>query len=286
MKKKLVILFLSLLLFAPNSIPTFAQDIEGATVFYNEAIDLYSQDQVDKSIDFFKRAISLNHDFYEAYYNLAQILMSQDKYTEALAPLQEIFRLKPQDSENLYNLGKVQYKRGYLTNSYDYLKQIPKTAPQYDSAQILIAKIDKKHAELGLESKIQNREVHMDDQGKFVGVELAGIQAPSGITIDDKGNIYCASFSENLIYKISTDGQKSVYSHSSLIKGPIGLTVDKNGNMYVANYSAGTIIKITPDGTSGIFAAISKPYCLIYDKTHDRLYISEQNSNKIVKYDL
>ena len=286
MKKNLVILFLSLMFFMSASTPVVAQDIEGATVFYNEAIDLYSQDQVDKSVDFFKRAISLNHDFYEAYYNLAQILMSQDKYTEALAPLQEIFRLKPQDSENLYNLGKVQYKRGYLTNSYDYLKQIPKTAPQYDSAQILISKIDKKHAELGLESKIQNREIHTDEQGKFLGVELANIQAPSGITIDDKGNIYTASFSENVIYKISTDGQKSVYSRSSLIKGPIGITLDKNGNMYVANYSSATIVKITPEDVSSVFAAISKPYCLIYDKTHDRLYISEQNSNKIVKYDL
>ena len=67
----------------------FAQDdlektLEQAAIYYNEAIDLYKQDDVQKSIDYFEKAIKLKPDFYEAHYNLAQILMSLSKNDEAL----------------------------------------------------------------------------------------------------------------------------------------------------------------------------------------------------------
>ena len=49
----------------------FAQDdlektLEQAAIYYNEAIDLYKQDDVQKSIDYFEKAIKLKPDFYEA----------------------------------------------------------------------------------------------------------------------------------------------------------------------------------------------------------------------------
>ena len=91
---------------------------------------------------------------------------------------------------------------------------------------------------------------------------------------------------ENKIYKISIYGQKTLYSNSTLIKGPIGLAIDKDNNLYVANYSANNIIKIAPNNVATIFADINKPYCLTYDLAHNRLYVTEQDTNKLIKYDL
>lgn len=284
MKKIILFLFLSLIF--NTQLPTIADNIEEATTLYNEAIDMYSADEIDKSIELFSRAIELNPDFYEAHYNLAQVLMSVDKNEQALKSLEEIIKLKPNDSETLYNLGKIQYKRGYLSKAHGYLEQIKETAPQYDSAKILIEKIEKRQKELNLESKINSSKPSFDAQGKAQSSDLGEFEAPSGIAIDKRGNIYVASFSQNTIYKISIYGQKSVFNRSNLLRGPIGIAIDKENNLYSANYSANTITKITPEGAVSVFATVEKPYCITYDEVHNRLYVTEQNSNKLVKFDL
>ena len=285
MKKNLIIsLFILLSLVSFN--PIFANEKDDATVFYNEAIDLYKQDEIDKSIELFSKATEIYPDFYEAHYNLAQILMSVGKNDEALKSLEKIDKLRPNDPETLYNIGKIQYKRGFLSNSYDYLKKIETETPQYESAKLLLDKIEKRQNELNLEEKIKERKVTLDSTGLAKGVELEEIKAPSGIATDNRGNIYAASFTENKIYKISLYGQKTTLSDSALIKGPIGLAIDKNNNVYIANYSANNILRISSTGIATIFAHIQKPYCLIYDSEHDRLYVTEQNTNKLIKFDL
>lgn len=264
----------------------YADNVDVAVNYYNEALDFYKQDNTEESIRLFKKATEANPEFYEAYYNLAQILMSLNKDEETYDALSHVVKIKPEDTESLYNIGKIQYKRGYLTSSANYLKKIPSTAPQYESAKLLLAKIDKRHKELALENLIKEHKNVVDTSGKTKGVNIIEVEAPSGVAVDTKGNIYSASFSQDTIYKLSTIGQKSAFAKSTNIKGPIGLAVDKNNNIYVANYNANNILKITSAGAISVFADVQKPYCLIYDSLHDRLYVTEQNTNKIVKFDL
>ena len=113
MKKNLIV-SLFIFFFLIFSVQALADNIDDATEVYNEAIDLYKQNEVDKSIEYFYKATKLNPKFYEAYYNLAQILMSVNKDKEAFEALQKVVELKEKDWESLYNIGKIQYKRGYL----------------------------------------------------------------------------------------------------------------------------------------------------------------------------
>lgn len=285
MKKKLSVLFLSLLLFASYTTAT-ANEMEDATVFYNEAIDLYRQSDVEKSIELFQKATQINPNFYEAHYNLAQILMSINKNDEAMKSLEKIIQLRPNDSETLYNLGRIEYKKGFLSKAYSYLKRVDERSAQFESAKLLIEKIEKRQSELNLETKISEHKIVKDEQEKHIGVELDEIKAPSGVALDSRGNIFSASFAENAIYKISIYGQKTIFSKSSLIQGPIGLAIDKENNVYIASYNSNSIIKITQDGVASVFATVQKPYCLTYDSLRNRLYVTEQNTNKLVKFDL
>ena len=284
MKKKLVIsifLFLSLI-----SLNAFADSTEEATIKYNQAIDLYKQDDINGSIDLFNKAIKLKPDFYEAYYNLSQILMSLDRNEEALKSLEAILALNPNDTDTLYNIGKIQYKRGYLSNAQKHLIAIPENAPQYASAKILLNRIEKRQEELKLETTIKEHKNQTNESGKTLYTDISEIQAPSGVTIDSEGNIFTASFAENAIYKISIYGKKSVFTNSSLIKGPVGIATDTENNIYIANYNANNILKVTPNGAVSIFSEIQKPYCILFDKQHNRLYVTEQHTNKVVKIDL
>ena len=283
MKNKFLISFL---IFLSLGSIVVANDLEEATGLYNEAIDLYKQDEVERSLELFNQAIEIKPDFYEAHYNLAQILMSLDKDEEAFKVLEKLVKLRPDDYESLYNIGRIQHKRGYLLSAHEYLSKIPKSAPQYESARLLISKIEKRQLELNLEAKIKEHKVIVDSLGKIKGIELEEISAPSGVATDGRGNIYVASFTENVIYKFSTSGQKKVFSKSALIKGPVGIAIDKNDNIYVANYSANNIVRITPDWQASIFADVEKPYCIFYDSEHNRLYVTAQSINKLLKFDI
>ena len=68
--------------------------------------------------------------------------------------------------------------------------------------------------------------------------------------------------------------------------GSYRIAIDKNDNIFVANYSANTIVKITPEGNSSIFSKVQKPYCLFYDNQSNKLYVTEQETNKLIKFDL
>lgn len=290
MKKSFIIFILLTALIAPLKI--FANEtgdidvIDESTNYYNQAIDLYKSDKTDESIELFKKAIELNPKFYEAHYNLAQILMSLNKDDEAYKTLGEIIKIKPDDFESVYNIAKLQYKRGYLASSYNYLKTIKKEAPQYESAKLLMQKIEKRQQELNLEALIKEHKNTLDSTGKAKGAEIEEYEAPSGVAVDSRGNIFTASYSQNAIYKISITGQKNIFSKSTLIKGPIGIAIDKNNNIYIANYGANNIIKITPNWSASVYADVQKPYCITYDSIHDRLYVTEQNTNKVIKFDL
>jgi len=88
----------------------------------------------------------------------------------------------------------------------------------------------------------------------------ASFSAPSGVTVDDSGNVYVADTNNNLIRKITSAGVVTTLAGSSKpgsINGkgtaasfynPIGITVDTYGNVYVTDNYNNMIRKITNSG--------------------------------------
>ena len=117
---------------------------------------------------------------------------------------------------------------------------------------------------------------------------MGNIPAPSGLVVDNNGNIFVASFSESKIIKISRDGlTKIVYADKTKgIDGPIGMAIDSMGNIYVANYNKGNISVIDKDGNSRVLMFVKKPYGLILDEDKAKLHITEQQNNSVITYDV
>ena len=100
----------------------------------------------------------------------------------------------------------------------------------------------------------------------------AQFNTPSGIAIDNVGNIIIADTSNNRIRKLSSDGTKvSTIAGSGVagfkdgrageaqFDGPIGIAVDKHGNVFVADAYNDSIRRITEDGAVTTFAGTGLP---------------------------
>lgn len=252
---------------------------ESATTYYNQGIDYYRANEIQSSILSFKKAIELDPKFYEAYYNLAQIQESYKYFNDAIATYEKLIEIMPEDYESMYNLGNLLYKRGYLRKSLTYLDRIPNYSEYYDEAQKLTDIVEKRQVEVAEEMKLKENALKKSSL-------LGTIQAPSGVAVDKNGNVYVASFSQNIVYKITPENTKTTFVGPNNLNGPVGLAVDSNNNIYIANYNKGNIVKAEPDGKTTVLLLVKKPYCLNVDDENKKLIITEQEKNTIIKFDL
>ena len=261
--------------------PAIASIEDDATVLYNKGIDLYEQDKIEQSIATFKKAISINPEFYEAYYNLARIQESVGKYQDAIISYEKLLQLEPTDYESCYQLANLLYKKGYLAKAQNYLAKIPVNNEYNAKAKILSDKITKRQSEIQEETRIKAA------QNLKTSV-IGSVPAPSGLVVDSKGNMVVASFSQSTIFKISPDGMnKFVFaSKEKGLDGPIGIAIDSFDNIYVANYNKGNVVYFNKDGNLNILMYVKKPYCINLDEKNAKIYVTEQQNNSVISYDI
>ena len=178
--------------------------------------------------------------------------------------------ITPEDYESVFDMATACYKTGQLTSAVKWLEKIPSHASNYNEATVFLAKVKTRLAEVT----------------KEINQTMAVIQAPSGVAIDKDGNLYAASFSENKVYKISSDKKGETFANEAHLGGPIGLALDDDNNLYVANYAKNNIVKITQSGVISEFTKVNKPYCLSIDNINKFLIVTEQEKNRILKFGL
>jgi gliding motility-associated-like protein len=122
----------------------------------------------------------------------------------------------------------------------------------------------------------------------------ASFKSPSGIAVDNAGNVFVADRDNNLIRKITPTGVVTTFAGNGTtasINGiglaasfytPINLAFDNAGNLYVTEAN-GTIRKITPGAVVTTFASgFSYPNGIIVDKLGN-VYVADQQTYKISK---
>ena len=246
-----------------------------AVKLYNMGLEQNRVGAYTAAIDYFKEAIELQPDFYDAYYNAAAIYDYLGDYTNAIMYLDGILKNVPENSAANYKLAQIYYKKGDLEKAKEIIDNIAPTSQEYNKARQLADRI-------GYENKAKNQYAGKEIAIPAVPVDkkIKGINSPAGITADSNGQVYVASFSDNAIFKVMPNGIHQLYSKNPMISGPIGIAMDKNGNMYVANYNKNNILKITKYGEVSVFVKFcDKPY-YVYVK-NDILYVSEQGSNSV-----
>lgn len=270
LKKLAATLLLSL------SISVYAAEIPvDAKLDYNQGIDFYKLGMYERAISSFRSAIRTYPDYIDAYYNLGTVLEYLKQYAEALSVYKQVYLRNPNDYEVIYKLALMSSKQEDYTKAAEYLSLIPQSSSYYKRGQELAESI-KVSTTLPVQKTNEPSKIATQ-----TGI-YENILSPTGITTDNSGNVYVATFSDNTILKITPDGKRKVFLKSSLISGPISLASDSVGNIYVSNYSANNVVKITPQGVASVLVSkIDKPYGLHVEG--NMLFITCQGSNSILR---
>lgn len=113
---------------------------------------------------------------------------------------------------------------------------------------------------------------------------VGGFNQPSGLAVDNSGNVYLANYGSGVINKISnwSNPVPTVSVAVSGLSGPVGLAFDRGGNLYVADNADGTIDKIGTNGNRSVFASVPWQVGYLYDLAFDQagnLYVSTDGTS-------
>ncbi len=257
-----------------------ADNMTEAKLQYNKGIDFYKIGQYDRSMECFRKAIELDPDYIDAYYNLGSILDYLGQDEAALTVFKQIIVRKPTDYDSVYKAAELSKKLGQIEKAKSFLSIIPAGTYVNPKAYQLARELNTDLQTLQYENNIKEQPKQPQTNGVY-----ENIPSPTGITTDKSGNLFVAGFSDNIIFKITPEGNRVIFLKDKRLNGPIGIINDEAGNLYIANYNADNVLKVTSTGqVSVLIEDVLKPYGLYI--SNGTLFISSQGSNAVIRYKL
>lgn len=279
MKFKTILTALSIVLLLSTANAN-ADNMTEAKLQYNKGIDFYKIGQYDRSMECFRKAIELDPDYIDAYYNLGSILDYLGQDEAALTVFKQIIVRKPTDYDSVYKAAELSKKLGQIEKAKSFLSIIPAGTYVNPKAYQLARELNTDLQTLQYENNIKEQPKQPQTNGVY-----ENIPSPTGITTDKSGNLFVAGFSDNIIFKITPEGNKVIFLKDKRLNGPIGIINDEAGNLYIANYNADNVLKVTSTGqVSVLIEDVLKPYGLYI--SNGTLFISSQGSNAVIRYKL
>jgi tetratricopeptide (TPR) repeat protein len=255
------------------------------------AVRIASEGDYNTAVIYLKRALELEPKFTEALFNLGSIYRVQKKYQDSYVAFQQLLFINPKDHEARLEKILTLIAMRSLNDASAELTKVPQTEKRYSQIKAQLNKALAKQASVQVKEDPQtlmaNRgglyKASYKDDIQTREKYLFNFSTPTGITADDKDNIYVANFSADTIEKISPDGAKrQMFASGSLLSGPSDLIFDNlSHELLVSNYKSGTIIKIDRQGQMQVLVdQLQKPYSLFLQ--HDgKLYVSEQGKKAV-----
>lgn len=279
MKFKTILTALSIVLLLSTAHAN-ADNMTEAKLQYNKGIDFYKIGQYDRSMECFRKAIELDPDYIDAYYNLGSILDYLGQDEAALTVFKQIIVRKPTDYDSVYKAAELSKKLGQIEKAKSFLSIIPAGTYVNPKAYQLARELNTDLQTLQYENNIKEQPKQPQTNGVY-----ENIPSPTGITTDKSGNLFVAGFSDNIIFKITPEGNRVIFLKDKRLNGPIGVINDEAGNLYIANYNADNVLKVTSIGqVSVLIEGVLKPYGLYI--SNGTLFISSQGSNAVIRYKL
>jgi Tetratricopeptide repeat len=106
-----------------------------AEAYYNLALTLKDQEQVDEAIATYREALRIRPDFFEARFNLGSLLRRQGLVPEALEAFEIAVGQHPDHTEAHYRLGLCYYNDNQLDKAMECWRRAMDLQPEYPEAR-------------------------------------------------------------------------------------------------------------------------------------------------------
>lgn len=113
-------------------------------------------------------------------------------------------------------------------------------------------------------------------------VDTSAYRFTDDLIFDDSGNLYCADYSGDAIYKRTPDGDVFVFAEG--FDTPNGLAFDSSGNLFVCDNLGDAIYKLSSSGVVLDTISVSYPSGIIKDALSDTLIFTTYGTlSKLMK---
>jgi len=89
------------------------------------------------------------------------------------------------------------------------------------------------------------------DRGGSITSLASGLSGPAGLAIASSGEIFIASYSQDLVWRMSPNGGKPEIFVTGLAT-PAGIAFDNRGNLLIANRRTNQVLAAKPDGNISV----------------------------------
>ncbi len=83
----------------------------------------------------------------------------------------------------------------------------------------------------------------------------SNINGPTGTAVDQDGNVYVASYWSDIIYKVTPEGERTIFASGGALHSVDGLLFHNN-TLYAINFVIPTIAKMTQEGVAELFTTL------------------------------
>ncbi len=134
-------------------------------------------------------------------------------------------------------------------------------------------------------SNFQNGEIwKFEKEGERV-LAASGLKGPTGMVVDEDGNVFINNYYTSSISKLDTEGELSDFSHNNPhIKGPDGLVI-ADGELYCINFDNPKVMKVSANGEVSLFTTLPGAETGYIDYAHNQFYVASISQRRIYAID-
>ena len=111
-------------------------NLAASQIEHNHGFQLHLQNRVNEAEPFYRRAVTLDPHFQEAWMNLGLAVLSQGRQDEALACQRQALRLDPDSADAQNNLGMVLYTQGHIAEAENCFRSALRLRPDHANAML------------------------------------------------------------------------------------------------------------------------------------------------------
>lgn len=191
--------------------------------FYILGMNYLNINNLDKSLFYLKKSISINNNFVPSLINIANIYAHQEKYNEAIKLLNDAKSIDKNNSLIFYNLG----------NNFEKSKQYDKAIEAFEKAIAIKKDFYQAHSNVATiyKNKKQNDEkaIYHYDQAIFYNKDFDQAWSNKSSLLEEIGDLKGALKCVNVAIEINPNSSEALYNYGNILQklGDIKAAIEK-----------------------------------------------------------